>query len=634
MKAGIRTKLVLLLSAASLVPLLGALVAIIITGRQLRLERVQQSFLAVGTTEVQYLKAALVADVQQLVAVFTKPNVLAALSERTEPLSPDELQRLDSSWEAYSEKDSPLAKVLDGPGASALRALQANNRHFAEIFITDRFGQLVVATNRTTDFYQADEEWWEDTFWKGKGRLVIPPIHLDLSSGVWSVDICVPIQVEEETVGIGKASVDIGRWVGQLKRSVGMVLASVKLVSREGQVIYPAGSASVPAWEAEWTGEIADGTRSGFRITRDGEIEVYVPIWLTRADVGRELQMTWFTLILYVSESEAFGPIYRMSLIGLVIGLVAIAVLFLSILYLIDRRIVQRILRITAVARRVAKGDLTARVEFRRTPRAGEDEIDELRGDFNHMIGEVERSYRELATANELKQNFIRVAGHELRTPVSYLTAITKLLKNTSDVRRLKEALSSMGVKAERLNSIVQSMFKLMPEGVLPRELNCSDFTVGEILEEVRAEVHPFIEERRQRLVIDTKDGNASLRADRPKLFDVLQNLVANAIKFTPDGGEVRISARLDEGNRAVFAVTDQGEGIPQEELPRLFQPFSSGGDILKHSTGESGYQKRGMGLGLAIVKYFVTLHGGTVQTATGPSGSTFTVTIPARREV
>ena len=112
-------------------------------------------------------------------------------------------------------------------------------------------------------------------------------------------------------------------------------------------------------------------------------------------------------------------------------------------------------------------------------------------------------------------------------------------------------------------------------------------------------------------------------------LYDVIENLVMNAIKFTPDGGVVEVAVGAELGGRVSIAVKDQGPGIPQIDLPHIFEPFFSGGEVLQHSTGRSGYEKRGMGLGLAIVRHFIQLHAGTVTVSAGKSGTVFAITIP-----
>jgi signal transduction histidine kinase len=109
----------------------------------------------------------------------------------------------------------------------------------------------------------------------------------------------------------------------------------------------------------------------------------------------------------------------------------------------------------------------------------------------------------------------------------------------------------------------------------------------------------------------------------------VLENLIVNSVKFSPDGGTIRLRAGKQLGGYVSITIEDQGPGISPEDLPHVFDPFYSTRDVMKHSTGNVGYQKRGIGLGLAIVRHFVKMHGGDVHVSSSSEGSVFTVTIP-----
>jgi signal transduction histidine kinase len=152
---------------------------------------------------------------------------------------------------------------------------------------------------------------------------------------------------------------------------------------------------------------------------------------------------------------------------------------------------------------------------------------------------------------------------------------------------------------------------------------------ISSLLESVYTDCQPWIERRDQRLIVEPGDEGLTIQADESKLRDIVENLVMNGIKFTPDGGQVKIEVQKQLGGYISIEVTDQGPGIPESDRPHIFEPFYSGSDVLKHSTGKSGHGKKGMGLGLAIVKHFTDLHGGIVQFVTGQSGSTFIVQIP-----
>jgi signal transduction histidine kinase len=115
------------------------------------------------------------------------------------------------------------------------------------------------------------------------------------------------------------------------------------------------------------------------------------------------------------------------------------------------------------------------------------------------------------------------------------------------------------------------------------------------------------------------------------KIRDSLVQLLVNAVKFTPNRGTIRLHASRTAGNRLRITVADTGMGIDAASLPRVFEPFFTGFDVSRHSSGTFEYDKRGLGLGLSMAKTFVEMHGGTltVESALG-KGTTFTMELPA----
>jgi signal transduction histidine kinase len=107
-------------------------------------------------------------------------------------------------------------------------------------------------------------------------------------------------------------------------------------------------------------------------------------------------------------------------------------------------------------------------------------------------------------------------------------------------------------------------------------------------------------------------------------------NLLTNAIKFTPDGGEISLSSQLASADEAVIVVADRGIGVEPRALRQMFQPFFTEFDPSRHSSGDFGFQKRGLGLGLSIVRQFVELHGGGVAAQSTPGeGTRITIRLP-----
>ncbi len=142
--------------------------------------------------------------------------------------------------------------------------------------------------------------------------------------------------------------------------------------------------------------------------------------------------------------------------------------------------------------------------------------------------------------------------------------------------------------------------------------------------------MRPFIELRHQNLTVEVPDLGI-LKIEGSGVRDCLNHLLLNAIKFTPDGGRISLSAvRLPDKQGVVIRVADTGEGMDTETCQRLFQPFFTGFDVSRHCSGTYEHGRRGLGLGLAIVKSLVQLHGGTIGVQSEPKqGTTFTITLP-----
>jgi len=633
MRVGIRTKLVALLLVVAVLPLLAALATIMIGGRQLHSEDFGLTIQTMAQAKASALADSLAKDVDRFRLALQRDRALVeVLSARTQKLGALELADRDRLWPSMPIRSALMQAVLAGEQADALRALQREDDRVAEVLIADRFGQLVVATGRTTDFYQGDERWWQLSYGNGEqGTLHVPQVGYDASTATWSIDICIPLRSDRKVVGVAKVVLDVSRWLGRRWTAVGDVPAELLLLRTDGTIIAGGDAEPMSASVEEWSGEIA-ALQPGWRVTDSGAIQGFCPLRLVK-QIGSDMLTGQVWMVVYAaSHDDATGAMGTLSFSVLIVGLLLIGSLFLAGLILVERSVVKRVRILAGATARVTEGDLAHRVTSVRDgrPLLGYDEIDALVEDFDRMIDRVQHSHEQLETTNEMKTNFIRVASHELRTPISYILATVKLLRDSRDPDRMRHAMQSMGAKAKRLEQIIASMFKLMPSDGYGEDLHCTRLSSVELLEEVYLNCFPFTEQRGQHLIIDEAPQMPGLRADRDKLLDILESLVMNAIKFTPDGGTIRCSVRQELGGYMSFSVRDQGPGIDPQDIPHIFDPFFSGGDVMKHSSGAAGFRKRGMGLGLAIVKHFAELHGGSVSVTATPDGTTFVVRIPS----
>jgi signal transduction histidine kinase len=648
MRIGIRTKLVVLLVVVALLPLIAALVTIAVGSRQFLTNQYGQAISSTASVQAMSLGVSLSKDIEKFyTAIQYEPEIVGVLATRDKPADPREIEDIEATWgDLPIEPSGVLGKALNNSIARRLRLIQKEDPLIAEILVTDRAGRLVAATQKTSDYFQADEDWWQGAWCKGQGCVYTPPVSFDRSADIWSIDVCIPIRDGKKVVGIAKMVLDISAWV-QMRRGgetamIGTppVAGSIMLVRRTGEIFYnddrTRDGASSPTplstIARQWNGEIARGRNPGWRFTDNGVLQGFAPIVMPDRIGPNKVTMPSWSLVVYVPASRVLKPVHDLGFNLLWIGLLIIGAIFLLGIFVAERGFVRRIRWLGAAAKSVIDDDLSHRIRDSggQWRLSGRDEIDTLTDDFNAMLARIEKTHRMLREANELKTNFIRVAGHELRTPVAYIMAMTRMLKDSHDSERLQKAVVTMGAKAHRLAEIIDSIFKLLPGQGQDSHLRYDDVTFTELLEEVYLDCFPFMERRSQKFIIDAGDNIPRLRVDRAKLRDVLENLVINSIKFTPDGGTIRLRAGMQLGGYVSIAIEDQGPGIAAEDLPHVFDPFYSTKDVMTHSSGDTGgYQKRGMGLGLAIVRHFVEMHRGTVHVTTSDEGSVFTVSIP-----
>ena len=242
--------------------------------------------------------------------------------------------------------------------------------------------------------------------------------------------------------------------------------------------------------------------------------------------------------------------------------------------------------------------------------------LEELLEKEHHTVGEL----REL---NRMKGEFVAVVSHELRTPVTALIGYAKTLQQPAfadDPELRKEFLERMERQGDRLLRLVENL--LTVSRIESKQLPVS---VGRVLfEDLVQEIVEGLSTEAERIRVDVPNDLPILYTDRGLLGRVLSNLIDNALKYSPEGTACALGARAD-GDGIVFWVKDEGIGIPEQELPKIFDRFYQ---IDSSSTRTF----RGAGLGLSLVQDLLAHLGGTIGVHSQPNrGSTFTVRMPAR---
>jgi signal transduction histidine kinase len=239
----------------------------------------------------------------------------------------------------------------------------------------------------------------------------------------------------------------------------------------------------------------------------------------------------------------------------------------------------------------------------------------------SHQLSEQNERLLEL---DRLKDEFVATASHELRTPLTSLSGYLEMSLDPAEgplSPTREKHLRIVQRNAGRLAVLVEQLLFLARADSHPLALDRQRVDLAEILDEAAETARPAAQAKDLALQIEG-DPSLGVLADRPQLLRVLDNLVANAVKFSPDGGTVRLAARR-EGDAATVEVTDTGLGIPAAEQPDLFNRFFRGKNAIEKAIP-------GSGLGLAISQVIAEAHGSTIELQSTPgAGSTFRLTLP-----
>lgn len=253
----------------------------------------------------------------------------------------------------------------------------------------------------------------------------------------------------------------------------------------------------------------------------------------------------------------------------------------------------------------------------------------------NGLLADLRESNERLIEANRLKGAFIEVASHELNTPVTVVLGMLELWKmsqSPSASPQERQWVDRIAAAATRLARTVERMLKLVRNRDFSQSLDKQPTEIEPLVQQAIDELAPYLELRSQAVSVSVEPNLGLVELDQSKIADVLTNLLANAVKFTPDGGTIRFEARTEptDENWVRISVSDEGVGVSPADQQHLFEPFFTGFDTLRHSSGDYQFGKRGIGLGLWLVKTFVELHGGRVEVSSTPgAGSTFAFVLP-----
>ena len=315
--------------------------------------------------------------------------------------------------------------------------------------------------------------------------------------------------------------------------------------------------------------------------------------WLIRLKI-HDLLVLWLMLMAGVMLCDVFRMLY-----------------FFRHDQRLNKRVLAPIRDIATMADTLSESNLSNRINIAGT----KNELKDLASVINRMLDRIERSY------NSQKQ-FVSDASHELRTPISVIRGYTDMLKRwgKDDPEVLDEGIAAISQETEGMKDLVESLLFLARHDKKTLMMEISSFDPSELIGEVQKEEAMVHSEYRF-----TASGlePMNIKADRNMMKQVLRILCDNAVKYSEAGTEITLSCLKDAEGMCCLSVKDEGQGISQEDLPKVFDRFYRSDKARKSDTG-------GHGLGLSIARIIVIAHGGKIRVRSKIGcGTVFSVLIP-----
>ena len=335
--------------------------------------------------------------------------------------------------------------------------------------------------------------------------------------------------------------------------------------------------------------------------------------------LGRRTSIGADPVIVQVGRSEALvrqeiGELALVLLLGLPLSVAAAGLGG----YYLARSALEPIARMTERARAITASRLRDRLPID-NPR---DELGRLATVFNETLGRLESSFTQM-------RRFTANVSHELRTPLTAIRSVGEVgLREPRDAASYRAVIESMLEEADRLSGLVDRLLTVSRADGGDRTGAGDTIDLADLADNVTTHLGVLAEEKRQSMIV-VRDGRPTCRGDRIVLRQAVINLVDNAIRYTPAGGEIRIRVSRSNGG-PVLEVCDTGPGVPDEHAPRLFyRLYRAGGSAAPGAEGARNGGE-GAGLGLAIARWAVEVNRGRLSYEREQGrGSTFRITLP-----
>lgn len=299
-------------------------------------------------------------------------------------------------------------------------------------------------------------------------------------------------------------------------------------------------------------------------------------------------------------------------------GAAMVAVILIG--YFVARLIINPLRKLVRTSLAIAGGDLTQRTEIK-----SRDEIGVLANTFDEMTGHLQQRTLELEKTNKIleqmdrtKVRFIQVAAHELRTPLTLVQGYAQIMRiKSKENSEYANYVAGILEGTSRMVDVIDNMLDVSRIDTNQLQIMSAKVQIHEVLEKVEKTFQPALQERNLTFSTEGLGALPPILGDKDLLYKLFYHVIINAIKYTPDGGDILVQGcSIEESpkeSQIQIAVKDTGIGIDPQNQKLVFEKFYQTGEVLLHSSGKTKFRGGGPGLGLAIARGIVNAHRGSI---------------------
>lgn len=385
-------------------------------------------------------------------------------------------------------------------------------------------------------------------------------------------------------------------------------ITSVRIVSVDGKQLYGSDNKSMPAISSK----LASSFKPQYVNNKAGYIGQIVQPFFEDSGAHR------YAMVYDISTKRVAQSVTDEIRLILYIDVAILIVSIFATSMALNELFIKPLRAVSRSANRISSGDLNHQIVS-----DSHDEIGDLAASVNRMAESLKADIVKLQEVDKLKSEFMMIASHNLRTPLTVMRGYMDMAKDAQTVQELKSIIASVQESVTRLHLLAEDLLTISSLESGGQKMQKTPIEARQFIDSVVEEFELLAEKKHlDWRYINNVTEKTKLNISQSNMRSALGNLIDNAIKFTKENGSVRVKA-WSEGNRLMFSVADNGIGIREEEVPLLFTKFHRGTSMMT-------YDYEGAGIGLYLTKLIVGEHGGhiTVESQIG-HGSTFTVSLP-----